>query len=107
MNREKSTVPVVLKEGYSIAHKAEGVMADKKVEVLLNSKQNEIGEVYNDDDGRGWGYFHYLLDNGGDWIDSRELAFKMLTDDHDEYVHNLKYKIKKIKTLKKELEDYK
>ena len=93
-----------LKEaGYTIVTSTKGIFK-KNVEVVLNSKQKEIGEVYKD--GKEWGCFHYLLDNGCEGHSSREDAIDHLMSYHSDYISDLKRKIGKVSSLVKKLQDY-
>jgi hypothetical protein len=51
-------------------------------EVIKLRNGRPIGEIYQDEN--GWGFFHYGMDSGNDFIDSREDAIEGLRDLHQE-----------------------
>ena len=51
-------------------------------EVIKLRNGRPIGEIYQDEN--GWGFFHYGMDGGNDFIDSREDAIEGLRDLHQE-----------------------
>jgi hypothetical protein len=55
-------------------------------EVIKLRNGRPIGEIYQDEN--GWGFFHYRMDSGNDFIDSREDAIEGLRDLHQETVRS-------------------
>ena len=55
-------------------------------EVIKLRNGRPIGEIYQDEN--GWGFFHYGMDSGNDFIDSREDAIEGLRDLHQETVRS-------------------
>ncbi len=50
--------------------------------VIKSKNGRPVGEIYQDEN--GWGFFHYGMDGGNDFIDSREDAIQGLKDFHAE-----------------------
>jgi len=55
-------------------------------EVIKSRNGRPVGEIYQDEN--GWGFFHYRMDGGNDFIDSREDAIEGLRDLHQETVRS-------------------
>jgi hypothetical protein len=55
-------------------------------EVIKSRNGRPVGEIYQDEN--GWGFFHYGMDSGNDFIDSREDAIEGLRDLHQETVRS-------------------
>jgi hypothetical protein len=55
-------------------------------EVIKSRNGRPVGEIYQDEN--GWGFFHYRMDSGNDFIDSREDAIEGLRDLHQETVRS-------------------
>jgi hypothetical protein len=81
IKRVYKTVPVNPSKEQGVAEGSNDTIYPN-AEVIKLRNGRPIGEIYQDEN--GWGFFHYGMDSGNDFIDSREDAIEGLRDLHQE-----------------------